>query len=242
MKSEKEIVFLSIQDFFSFDILKFAILPFIITAFIVYTLFFFVSSIGLTNLDTMMLENSNDNTIFAFFVTSTIVTSIIHMLFYTIGSFSMVYVSLFISLFIIGFLTPYILKTIQKKHYSNIIFQGNSSLIEPIIEIIKNIIIVFILLVMLIPFYFIPIINIIAINLPFYFLFHKMLNYDISSILIAKNEREIFKVQHKRELRLRTLLLYLLSMIPFMAIILPVFYIVYIGHGYLNIINFKGQQ
>jgi len=91
-----------------------------------------------------------------------------------------------------------------------------------------------ILFLALIPFYFIPVVNIIAINLPFYYLFHKLLNFDVGTTLLEKEELKEFKKQNTKKLRLRTLKLYLMSLIPFMSLILPVYYIVYIGHGYFS--------
>jgi hypothetical protein len=62
-----------------------------------------------------------------------------------------------------------------------------------------------------------------------------MLNFDINSN-IKMTQDELFKIkyQNANQIRLRTLLLYFISMIPFVALFATVFYIIYLGHGQLN--------
>ena len=64
--------------------------------------------------------------------------------------------------------------------------------------------------------------------------FHKLLNFDVGTSILDKHDLKEFKNKHSKKLRLRTLKLYLMSLIPFMSLILPVYYIVYIGHGYFS--------
>jgi hypothetical protein len=250
IKTESDIVALSVKDFFSKEILKFAILPFVITMFIVYSLFFGAASVALNSFDEIHIEQTTTNTSFEnindqtyvdeigqWFLKSAAISWIVNILVYSIGAVAMVYVSIFISLIVIGFLTPYILAKIRDKHYSSINFYGDISIISTIWYLIKTIIIMFVLFIALIPFYFIPVINIFAINLPFYYLFHKMLNFDVGTTILNTNDLKVFQKENTKELRLRTLKLYLLSMIPFMSLILPIYYVVYIGHGYLSTIQ-----
>ena len=91
-----------------------------------------------------------------------------------------------------------------------------------------------ILFVVLIPLYFIPVINLIAINFPFYYFFHKMLHFDVGSTVLTKEKHYLFKHKYTFSLRFQTLFLYIISMIPFLSLILPVFYIVYLGHNYMD--------
>ena len=249
-KTEAEIVAFSIKDFFSKDILKLAILPFIVTMFIVYSLFFTGASIALNSFDNISIEQTTTGTNFndineptliddvaQWFLKSTAISWIVSIFVYSIGAVAMVYVSIFISLIVIGFLTPYILSKIKEKHYPNISFHGNISILSTILYLIKAIFIMLILFIVLIPFYFIPIVNIVAINLPFYYLFHKLLNFDVGTTLLNTHDLKEFQKENTKKLRLRTLKLYLLSLIPFASLILPVYYVVYIGHGYLSTIE-----
>jgi len=250
IKTEADIVALSIKDFFSRDILKIAILPFIVTMIFVYSLFFGAASVALDSFDGLQIEQTTTNVGFndineptyvdeigQWFLKSAAISWIVNILVYSIGAVAMVYVSIFISLMVIGFLTPYILSKIRNKHYSQINFHGNITIIGTILYMIKAIFIMIILLLALIPFYFIPIVNIFAINLPFYYLFHKMLNFDVGTTILDTHDVKEFQSKNTKELRLRTLKLYLLSLIPFMSLILPVYYVVYIGHGYFSTIE-----
>jgi hypothetical protein len=246
IKTEKDIVSMSIKDFFSSDILKIAIVPFIVTMFVVYSLFFASASILINNFDNITIEQTTTNAmqddtmmddISSFFLKSTAISWIVNILVYSIGTIAMVYVSIFISLIVIGFLTPYILSKIKNKHYEHIELKGDISIFSSILFLVKTIFIMIILLFSLIPFYFIPVVNIFAINLPFYYLFHKLLNFDVATTIFEKNGIKKFHNTNAKTLRLRTLKLYLLSLIPFMSLVLPVYYIVYIGHGYFSSIE-----
>ena len=249
-KTESDIVSLSIKDFFSSDILKIAILPFIVTMFVVYSMFFGAASIAINNFEEVRIEQTTvhdgvinmkdesiSDSIVAFFLKSSAISWLVNILVYSIGSIAMVYVSIFISLIVIGFLTPYILSRIRDKHYSRIQFDGDISIISTILYLVKVVFIMIILFLALIPLYFIPVINIFAINLPFYYLFHKLLNFDVGTTILNKENFKEFKNQNTKKLRLRTLKLYLLSLIPFMSLVLPVYYVVYVGHGYFSSIE-----
>jgi hypothetical protein len=245
MKTEADIVGLSLKDFFSSEILKIAVIPFLVTMFVVYTLFFTGASILVDNIDNLKVEqttvsqgnmqehdDSMMNSVSSFFLQSAAISWIVNILIYSLGTIMMIYVSIFISLIVIGFLTPYIVDKIRQKHYANISLEGDISILSSVFYLLKSIIIMLILFFALIPFYFIPIIQIVALALPFYYLFHKLLNFDVASTILNKNDLKAFKNKHTTKLRLRTLKLYLLSLIPFMSLILPVYYIVYISHGY----------
>jgi len=177
------------------------------------------------------------DSIISFIFKSTAVAWIVNFLVYTIGTYAVVYLSLFISLIVIGFLTPFILSKIKKKHYPMIELNGNIGIVSTIFSIVKTFFIMLLLFIVLIPFYFIPFVNILAINLPFYYLFHKLLNFDVGTTILEKNDLKYFKYHNASKLRLRTMFLYFLSLIPFVALFLPVFYIVYLGHGYFATIQ-----
>ena len=89
-----------------------------------------------------------------------------------------------------------------------------------------------ILFIVLIPVYFVPILNIIAFSLPLYYFFHKLLNFDVSSTILSKEEFKIIYEKDATSFRLRTLFLYFISMIPFATLFTAVYYIIYLGHGY----------
>jgi hypothetical protein len=93
------------------------------------------------------------------------------------------------------------------------------------------------LFIVLIPFYFIPIVNIFAINLPFYYFFHKILNYDVSANLMPKEKFQQLYYFNKSSFRVKTVFLYTVSLIPFVAFFIAIFYIIFIGHSYFKLLE-----
>jgi len=250
MLNEKDILLISIKDFFTATMLKYSLLPFVISLIVMYILFFYVAGVGLDQLGTLSIHSSETtiqngiphtdsfstqlegNAIIQFLMNYTITSWIASFLIYAIGSFFVLYLSIFIAVIIIGFLTPVILKEIKNKHYKNVELIGHSNFIAGILNIVRWAFVMVLLFFMLIPLYFIPIVNIIAFNLPLYYFFHKMLNYDISSNICTDEEDKQIRYFSKSKLRLKTLWLYLVSLIPFAIFFGAIFYVIYIGHTY----------
>ncbi len=253
-KTHFGIIILSIKDLFSPQMLKIAFLPFIVTLLVVYFAFFSIADMGLDTLQNTTLqiqtqessiqngvtttENTNQTYtgywILDFLLKYSITSWIVGFLVYTIGSFAVLWVSLFIALIVVGFLTPSILRNLQQKYYPSVKLDGYGDVISSVLFLIKSIFMMIFFFIVLAPLYFIPIINIIAINIPFYYFFHKMLHFDIGSTLVSKEEHKNLKNKYSFSFRMQTLFLYFLSMIPFVALILPVFYIIYLGHTYMD--------
>jgi hypothetical protein len=252
MNSESSILSLSIKDLFSAKMMKYSILPFVFSMIIMYVLFFVVAGIGLDQLGTMDIQSSQTTiengiphtesfaatlegtAIIKFLMSSALTSWIASFLVYTIGTFLTLYFSIFIALLVIGFLTPLILKEIQKRHYSDVEMIGYSNLFEALFLVLKWVAIMIVLFIVLVPLYFIPFINVIAFNFPLYYFFHKMMTYDVSSTICTKEEAMKIKFFHATTLRLKTLGLYLLSLIPFVIFFASVFYVIYLGHSYFQ--------
>lgn len=250
MNNENSILSLSIKDLFTSKMLKYSILPFILSMIVLYILFFVVAGIGLDSLGSMQIESSQTSVVngvpntdtfqaslegtalIQFLMSHAITSWIATFLVYTVGMFMTLYFSIFIALLIIGFLTPTILKEIQIRHYPDIEMIGHSNIFEFLFLVIKWIAIMLLMFIVFVPLYFIPIVNIIAFNLPLYYFFHKMMTYDISSTICTKDEAMKIKFFHASTLRLKTLGLYLISLIPFVVFFASVFYVIYLGHSY----------
>ena len=179
-------------------------------------------------------ETYTGSSILDFLLKYSITSWIVSFLVYTVGSFVVLWVSLFISLIVIGFLTPNILNILQKKYYPDVIFKGYGTITNSIVMLLKSLAIMIILFLVLVPFYFIPIVNIIAFNIPFFYFFHKMLHFDVGSTLLTEDNHIYFRGKYSTSFRLQTLFLYFIAMIPFAALVLPVFYIIYLGHNYMG--------
>ncbi len=249
---------LSIEDYFTKDMLKLIIYPLFGSAIVMFILFFSIADMGLSSLeDTQiqiqthqtMIENGQiheetttqsytGNSIVDFLLRYTITSWIVSFLVYTIGLFAIGYLSIFISLIIVGFLTPKILSIVHKRHYKDLqLEEGYDTIITSIFKLIKTAFIMLILFIVLMPLYFIPLLNIFAINLPFYYFFHKILNYDVSSNLMSKKKFQQLYYFNKTPMRIKTIFLYTISLIPFVAFFIAIFYIIFIGHSYFKLLE-----
>ena len=246
--NEIEIILKSIKDFFTSSMLKIALVPLIVTMIILYMLFFTAADFGISSLQEIAQASQNgqevvidENAPFYFvWMTYLIVllfkysfTSwIAGFLFYTIGTVIVLQASVILSIIVIGFLTPMILGILHKRYYSHLTLHGHGSLLSPLWVMAKSAIVMIILFIVLIPVYFVPVLNVIAFSLPLYYFFHKLLNFDVSSTILSKQEyKEIYK-KEGNSFRLRTLFLYFISMFPFATLFTAVYYIIYLGHAY----------
>jgi hypothetical protein len=249
---------LSIKDYFTKDMLKLIIFPLLGSILVLFILFYSLADMGLSHFeDTQiqiqqhqtMIENGvinemstnetyTGNSIFNFLLRYTLTSWIVTFLIYTVGLFAIGYLSIFTSLIIVGFLTPKILHTIYQRHYSHLILEnGYDTVIGSLLKFIKTAFVMIFLFIVFLPFYFIPIVNIVAINLPFYYLFHKMLNYDVSANIMSKEKFRKIYYFNKSSFRGKTFLLYTFSLIPFVAFFIAIFYIIFIGHSYFQLLE-----
>lgn len=252
---EIEIFIKSLRDFFTKPILKLALYPLIVTLVIMYALFFVVADFGLDNFQNhvhqvqqqhVLIENgevvSSSNvmseeyfgkSVIEFLLRYSITSWLVSFLVYSLGTIFVISFSLFITLIVVGFLTPFILKIIQQKHYKELEFKGYGNIFNTFWILIKSFMVMLFLLIILIPLYFIPVLNIFILNIPFYYFFYKLLNFDITSTLMTKQEEAIIRVKNGSAFHFKTMLLYLISMIPFIVLFATVFYVIYLGHGYM---------
>lgn len=250
--SERYLILLSIKDFLTPKMLKYSILPFIISLIVMYILFFVIAGIGIEQLGTLnfqstqtTMENGIPHTenistqvegsaIIKFLMSYAITSWLATFFIYAIGGFLAIYTSIFVAVIIIGFLTPFILKELQARHYRDIEMIGYSNIFYSIFLALKWIVIMFLLFILLIPFYFIPFINIIALNIPLYYFFHKMLKFDVSSNICTAEESRQISFFSANKLKIKTLVLYFISLIPFAIFFGAVFYVIYLGHTYFT--------
>ncbi len=248
------IFILSIKDFFSLKMMKFSIAPFFIALILVYTIVFYFAHLtikdlrhasvhvhqsqttivdGLETIDTTGVDFQSSS-ILTFLMSHALTSWIVTFLVYTMGSMLALILTIFISLIAITFLTPFILKNIHQKHYSDIEMKGYDNFFWSIIKIFRWFVIMLTMFLLFIPFYFVPILNVIMFNLPMYYFFHKILTYDVASNISTKNEYKKIMFFAGTEIRIKTFLLYLVSLIPFAVLFTGVYYIIFMGHTYFR--------
>lgn len=205
--NEIEIIFKSVKDFFTSSMLKIALIPLFITMLILYSMFFAAADFGITNLQEIAQASQNgqevvidENAPFYFvwftylivFLFKYSVTSwLAGFLLYTIGTVLILQASVILSIIIIGFLTPMILGILHKRYYSHLELNGYGTLFSSLWELFKSLSMMVLLFLILIPVYFVPVLNIIAFALPLYYFFHKLLNFDVSSTILSAEQYKI---------------------------------------------------
>lgn len=250
MQAQDNTLLLSLKDFFTPKMLKYSFMPFLLSMLVIYLLFFVLAGIGLDSLGSMDVESSSTTiengiphtdsftatlegtALIKFLMSSAITSWIATFLVYTLGTLLALYFSIFIALIIVGFLTPMILRELQTRHYQDVEMKGYSNIIESLFLLLKWTFTMLILFILFIPLYFIPILGIIAFNFPLYYFFHKVVTYDVSSNICSKDEAMKIKFFNATALRVKTLALYLISLIPFVIFFASVFYVIFLGHTY----------
>ena len=129
---------ISLRDFFTKRMLQFALIPFLGTVLLMYTLFFGIAEAGLDSLkeSTLQIEQQHESyqngmtqtehdvttveggsAILRFLMEHTVTSWLVSFIVFTVGGFATFIFAMFIALIIIGFLTPYIVKEIHRRHY-----------------------------------------------------------------------------------------------------------------------------
>jgi len=159
---------------------------------------------------------------------------IIEKVVFLVASYFILILAVIIAVLIVGFFTPLVVKKLKSKHYPPFEIKGHGSVFYVLLYALKSLFFMVLFYILLIPFYFIPLLNIVAFNLPAYYFFHKMLVFDVGSTINTKEEYNRIKATVGNQIRLRTLLMYLLTLIPFVGIFFPLFFVIYLSHIFMS--------
>ncbi len=157
------------------------------------------------------------------------------LFFYLVGIVAVVLLSVVVAAIVIGFFTPVIVKKIQKKHYPDFRFTNQDFTLAASIPYYVKIVAIFVVLgLVALPFMFIPAVNFIAINIPFYYLFHNFMLLDVGSNIVGKAEFKKLVKKHKALFRSTTATLYGISLVPLLGLFLQVFYVIVLAHVFFE--------
>jgi len=217
----KSIFSLSFSDFFTKEFLLLAILPFFVSAGLFFGLYAIL-------VDVPIVEGSFFTNVF---------TNLISMILYALGGIASIMLSLLSALVIIGFLTPYAVSIVHKRHYSEIECNTSITIMQSLIFFTKTFAIFLMLLVLFTPLYFIPAINALALQALFFYLFHALLVFDVGSNIFSSSEYKIFKKKKYFTILTTNFILFMLSQIPMIGLLIPLFTVIVITH-----ISFKYKK
>ena len=242
---------LSLRDYFTKKMLAFSFAPFIVTLvlFMIFLSPLYHVLMDSENSSTIQIETTKtsfqdgmtttenthviydgDSPILDFFLNNDVVSWIIATFSLFLLAMLMFVLAMVTAIVVIGFLTPAIMKELHKRHYSTLTLESHGTILGGMFHSLKYVMITFLLLIVLIPLYFIPFVNIVAINLPFYYLFHKFYLMDVGGAAMSKEEFKKMMFFQGNQVRINTFLLYLLSMVPFAVLFTPVFNVLVLGH------------
>lgn len=159
---------------------------------------------------------------------------LVHKLVFLIAGYFILILAVIIAVIIVGFFTPLVINKLKQRHYPSLEIKGHGSILGILWYAIKAFLIMVLLYIVLIPLYFIPFINILAFNLPAYYFFHKMLVFDVGSTINTKLEYLQIKAMVGNQIRIRTLLMYIVTMIPLVGIFFPLFFVIYLAHIFMS--------
>ena len=155
---------------------------------------------------------------------------IIGAIFYALASFAVLMLSVFCALLIAAFLTPTVTKEINARHYrlSRADEASTARVLKlTALEILKFLAILFICSVLL----FVPVINLFIINVPFFYIYYKLILIDVASnTLSAKSFERCYKRGGGYKFSLSAFVFYLLCLVPLVGLFFQLFFIIFLSH------------
>ena len=166
----------------------------------------------------------------AWLISLSLVQFIITSSFYVISIFLAIILSVAIAAIITGFLTPYIVKFINQKYYNY-----NTTPEPSNIRVLNLIFITFIKFILIflicIPLLFIPVINLFILNLPFFYLFYRLMLIDVAS---NTSDRLIFEIDLQKGGGVKffsaSVIFYIITLIPFVGLFSQIFFVIFLSH------------
>ena len=151
-------------------------------------------------------------------------------LFYLLGGVLALLVSVIIAVVVIGFFTPWLVKFVQKRHYANSRLSGGLStaiVVKEAVGIFGKFLGLLALSLVLLA---LPLVNIIALHVPFFYLFYRILMLDVGSVMLDFEAYETFKKTHQKPTILASIFCFILSLIPFVGLFLQPLFVLYFAH------------
>ncbi|MDR0762017.1 MAG: EI24 domain-containing protein [Campylobacteraceae bacterium] len=231
-----EILSKTIKDFFSKKFLMLSFAPLFTALIVLFCLMLLGANEALHILKTAAEGDIGVNfpvlaKILSFAVTHYILTALI----YLFGIFLVLVFSVIIGVLTLGFLTPIVVKTLHRKYYSQ--YQLQPVGVSKTLAVTLFIILKFLLFLLLtIPLMFIPIINVFAFNAVLFYLFYKLLVFDVASNITDEKEIGELLERIRPKLILICFIFYLLALIPLAGLFLQLFFAIYLTHCFFNVL------
>lgn len=230
----------SLKDYFTPKFLGLSAATLLIPLIILFILlilgggeFFDILSQGAQSGDFSFL-NGEEYPILASILKLSIIKWLLVSVFYLFGGLFAVLLSLLIAIAVLGFLTPVVVSTIHKRHYLKYGVLKSMNTTTSTKMIVGAVLKFVLLLIVAIPFMFIPLINFFAINVPFLYLFHQMMVLDVGSNMMDKEHFLKAHKKHFKSLVALSLVFFVVSIVPIVGIFLQLFFAIYYTHFFFQ--------
>ncbi|ARR00137.1 EI24 domain-containing protein [Campylobacter porcelli] len=221
----------SFADFLSLRFILLSILPLVVSlASLIGLVVLFGDDIFAAFAKPQIQTYASGDGFIAWLISLSLVQFIITSSFYVISIFLAIILSVAIAAVITGFLTPYIVKFINQKYYNY-----NTTPEPSNIRVLNLIFITFIKFILIflicIPLLFIPVINLFILNLPFFYLFYRLMLIDVAS---NTSDRLIFEVDLQKGGGVKffsaSVIFYIITLIPFVGLFSQIFFVIFLSH------------
>ena len=157
---------------------------------------------------------------------------LIGAIFYAVGAYLVVMLSVFCALAVAGFLTPTIAREINRRHYRVEESQlANISLARQT-ALMGQILLKFILIALIcVPILAVPALNFLALHPAFFYLYYSLLFIDVAPNAHSRHKFELYLLDYGGyKFKAAALCFYLLCLVPIFGLFLQVFFVIYFSH------------
>jgi len=232
--SQTNIFALALGDTLSPRVLLISLISFLLTlAFFIGVIWLMFGGIGALSLwitDWLQgFEGSLEQTwIFSLVSLFLVTKTIIGILFFLTSAIVIYYLFLMVYSVIVGLFSEYFIKEIALRYYPDIEVKG-LNIGRYLWLVSKTLLITFLLLVLLLPLAFIPLLNF-GLLFPVFYMFHKLLVLDVASMLNSKEEYFKLRQTSSGQLRGISLVCFTITLIPFLGVIIYPYYVIVMSH------------
>ena len=158
------------------------------------------------------------------FITKTVVA----ILFFFTSAIVVYYLFLVVYSIIVGLFAGYFIKEIGTLYYPRVAL-GGIGMMHYGWMVTKTLLWTTVMFILLFPLVFVPVLNFLLL-LPIFYLFHKLLVLDVSSVINSTKEYQVLKGLYAGQMRGISLVCFALTVIPFFGVVIYPYYVIVMSH------------
>lgn len=232
-----ELFTISLRDFLTRKFILLSILPLFCSLMLFGWLVFFgggelmdALKAGAASGDFAFLDESRFSFI-ATILSFEFVKWIIGAIFYVLGAFLAMFASVFLAVAIAGFFTPIVAKEINARHYRQSVLPevATSRVVSLSMRVVGKFLLIFLVCLPLI--IFVPFINLLVLNVPFFYLYYKLMLIDVGSSTLNDSKFELAWLEGGGlKFKIACVAFYLASLLPLVGLFFQLFFIIFLSH------------